>query len=666
MVKTKFKKAVSLMLAAVMSLTAFMGIGATTAFAAVGEKADVYLVDYPRSGDTNNNGEWGHGNLNYMNGWKGLSTKYTGLRAMGSYSGNIAYCIEPGTGQRTGDTLTEKDENFFNNISPNGTISGDDIRLLIGRILQYGYRGGISTSWKSQNESDANCIAHAYATQILIWETIVGERDASFNHVSTGGYNAVLECVSSAHPLRSKILSYYNSMVTSVQNHTKVPSFCTRSSGSANIKREFSPEQYQALADVIAYAKDEEKTEREFYVEGINCNVAIARDQFITVKEQYQKTDGIQAYHGYLSFKETDISPEMAQKIGMEFANEVWGKRFQVVVTTHLNTKHLHCHFVINSISFVDGKHLWGEEKAWFKFRKVADRICEKYGLYYDPNPNRSKQSEYLTMKEKAGMPTRYSVAKEAIDYAIDHSKTLKEFQFALKEMGYVYNLSPSRKYWTVIPKGYDKPIRLKNLGADYTNDRIVERIKENRDRWAEIEPFQRATYKPRQYRMQTRGQKLKKKGGLYGLYLYYCYRLGYLPKYKKQNNARLHYLLKDDLMKLDKITDEVRLLGRENISTDEQLFSYKTSLEEQMKNLIAGRTHLRKKIRTNIDDGQLQAAKDEIASINGELKKLRREVKLCEYIAERSKVMEENLEHIETEEQKQQRKEKSRYEQRW
>ena len=235
MVKTKFKKAVSLVLATVMSLTAFMGIGATTAFAAVGEKADVYLVDYPRSGDTNNNGEWGHGNLNYMNGWKGLSTKYTGLRAMGSYSGNIAYCIEPGTGQRTGDTLTEKDENFFNNISPNGTISGDDIRLLIGRILQYGYRGGISTSWKSQNESDANCIAHAYATQILIWETIVGERDASFNHVSTGGYNAVLECVSSAHPLRSKILSYYNSMVTSVQNHTKVPSFCTRSSGSAKV-----------------------------------------------------------------------------------------------------------------------------------------------------------------------------------------------------------------------------------------------------------------------------------------------------------------------------------------------------------------------------------------------------------------------------------------------
>ncbi len=434
---------------------------------------------------------------------------------------------------------------------------------------------------------------------------------------------------------------------------------------SAKIQREYTPEQYQALADVLAYAKDEEKTEQEFYVEGINCNVAIARDQFVTVKEQYGKTDGIQAYHGYLSFKEMDISPEMAQKIGMEFANEVWGKRFQVVVTTHLNTKHLHCHFVINSISFVDGKHLWGEEKAWFKFRKVADRICEKYGLYYDPNPNRSKQSEYLTMKEKAGMPTRYSVVKEVIDYAIAHSKTKKEFEYALKEMGYFYNLSPSRKYWTVTPKGYNKPIRLKNLGEDYTNARIEERLRANRD-LIDIQPFQRQTYRPRQYRLPTRKDKIKKVGGIYGLYLHYCYRLGYLPKYKKQNNARLHYLLKEDLTKLDQITDEVRLLGKHHIVTAEQLFSYKASVEEKIETLTADRTHLRKKIRTKIDDVELSKAKDEISSITEELRTLRKEVRLCDGIAERSKVMEKTLEQIQTEEQKIQRKENRNYESRW
>lgn len=432
---------------------------------------------------------------------------------------------------------------------------------------------------------------------------------------------------------------------------------------SAKIQRQYTPEQYQALADVLAYAKDEEKTEQEFYVEGINCNVAIARDQFVTVKEQYGKTEGIQAYHGYLSFKETDISPEMAQKIGMEFANEVWGKRFQVVVTTHLNTTHLHCHFVINSISFVDGKHLWGEEKAWFKFRKVADRICDKYGLYYNPTPNLSKQSEYLTMKEKAGMPTRYSIVKEAIDYAIAHSRSKAEFEYALRDMGYSYNLSPSRKYWTVIPKGYDKPIRLKNLGEDYTNARIEERIRANRDS-IDIQPFQRQTYRPRQYRLPTRKDKIKKVGGLYGLYLHYCYRLGYLPKYKKQNNARLHYLLKEDLMKLDQITDEVRLLGKHHIDTAEQLFSYKTSVEEKIKTLTDDRTHLRKKIRTKIDDVELSKVKTEISSITEELRTLRKEVRLCEGIAERSKVIESNLEVIRADEEKIRRKESRNYEQ--
>ena len=199
----------------------------------------------------------------------------------------------------------------------------------------------------------------------------------------------------------------------------------------------YTEEQYQALRDVLSYAKDEEKTECEFFVEGINCNPATARDQFVSVKKAYGKDDGIQAYHGYLSFKEQDISPELAQKIGMEFANEVWGKRFQVVVTTHLNTKHLHCHYVINSVSFVDGKRLWGDEKAWFKFRLVADRLCEKYGLYYNPNPNRSKQSSYYYKQEQAGMPSRYSITRDAIDEAIAHSTNLKTFDYILTQMGY-------------------------------------------------------------------------------------------------------------------------------------------------------------------------------------------------------------------------------------
>lgn len=425
----------------------------------------------------------------------------------------------------------------------------------------------------------------------------------------------------------------------------------------------YTEQQYQSLRDVLAYAKDEEKTEQEFFVEGINCNPQIARDEFVSVKQAFGKEDGIQAYHGYLSFKEQDITPEAAQQIGMEFAREVWGNRFQVVVTTHLNTKHLHCHFVINSVSFVDGKHLWGEEKAWFKFRLIADRICEKYGLYYNPNPNRSTQSSYYYNQEKAGMPTRYQMAREAIDKAIAHSTNLAALKYALKEMGCELELSESRKYWTIVLKGYKKPIRLKNLGEEYTNDAIKRRLMENQR--VKIEPFHSEMYRPRQYRLPTRGDKLRKKGGLYGLYLYYCYRLGYLPKYKKQNTARLHYLLKEDLLKLDKISMEARLLGRENISTAGELFSYKGSVLKQIETLTDERTHLRKQLRRNMSDDELSKVKGQVAEITDKLRTLRKEVTLCDGIAERSKVIEQNLEQVHLDENKNRRKENSRYEQR-
>ena len=233
MAKLKIKRAVSFVMATVLSLTAFMGVGANTAFAAAGEKTNVYMVDFPRDGDANYDGVWGHNNLTLKNGWHTGSATHTNLKAIGSFSGNVGYCIEPGVHLSMGQSMTQYDENYFNNIQANGVISGDEIRQYIGRILQYGYRGTVSTSWRTQNEAAANSIAHAYATQLLIWETIVGERDANFNHKAASGCSNVKDVVNAAHPLRSKIFSYYDSMVASIQRHTVVPSFCNSSAGSA-------------------------------------------------------------------------------------------------------------------------------------------------------------------------------------------------------------------------------------------------------------------------------------------------------------------------------------------------------------------------------------------------------------------------------------------------
>ena len=282
----------------------------------------------------------------------------------------------------------------------------------------------------------------------------------------------------------------------------------------------YNEQEYQALADVLTYAKDEEKTEKQFFVEGINCNPSTARDQFITTKEYFGKTDGVQAYHGYMSFKEQDITPELAQQVGMEFAKRMWGNRFQVVVTCHLNTHHLHCHFVINSVSFVDGKRLVDNEKRWYYFRHVADEVCKEYGLYFNPKPKFERPTNYYYDKlEKAGMPHRYTVIREVIDHALEHSKNMLDFQDALKDMGYGYNFNPRIKYWTVKPPDYTKSIRLYRLGNDYTNEAITQRLAENRNRVG-MHRYTRLTVASRQYRLPTRGDKIRKIGGLYGISL--------------------------------------------------------------------------------------------------------------------------------------------------
>ena len=245
MIKSKFKRVTSLFLATLMCVTTFAGIGSTTAYAASGEKADVYMVDFPRDGDANYDGVWGHSNLTLKNGWHTGRSNFTNLKAIGSYSGNVAYCIEPGISLKVGQTMNKYDENYFNNLAANGVISGDEIRLFVGRILQYGYRGTISTSWRSQNEAAANSIAQAYATQLLIWETVIGERDTNFNHVAASGCSNVKDVINAKHPLRNKIFSYYNSMVQSVQNHATIPSFCNKSSGLAKtIELEWNGSKY--------------------------------------------------------------------------------------------------------------------------------------------------------------------------------------------------------------------------------------------------------------------------------------------------------------------------------------------------------------------------------------------------------------------------------------
>lgn len=229
----KIKRILSLLLAVLTCVTAVLSIS-FIAFAA--SKQEVFLIDLPRGDETNKSG-WGHAAKNYLNGWFTNESDGTTVKAIGDYEGPSCYCIEPGIALYFGDKLSKEAEDFWDKYPTkyNKTIEPHTIKKFIGRILQYGWTGNNSVNWISTNTKRADECAQYIATQLLIWETIVGERDENFGKVdaSKQGKDNVKEVIKSNHPLREKIFAHYKNIAEKVKNHTIIPSFTARSTAKA-------------------------------------------------------------------------------------------------------------------------------------------------------------------------------------------------------------------------------------------------------------------------------------------------------------------------------------------------------------------------------------------------------------------------------------------------
>ena len=225
-------------------------------------------------------------------------------------------------------------------------------------------------------------------------------------------------------------------------------------------QREFSEPERQALQDVIAYAANEGKTQQFYYTSGINCSVECARDQFDTTKIRYGKTGGNVAYHAYQSFKPGEVTPDEAHAIGVQLAEELWGDRFQAVVATHLDRDHIHNHIIINSVSFVDGLKFHECRDNTRLLRDTSDRICLEHGLSVIEHPKGRRVSSYVYKMEHAGMPTRYNVARQAIDESVALSLNIEEFKSELRKRGYSYTITVVSLCIPLVMKYRKQPVK--------------------------------------------------------------------------------------------------------------------------------------------------------------------------------------------------------------
>lgn len=235
---SKGKRIISFLMSIVMSLGVFSGM-TSTVFADT-KQMTAYILDVPRSGDNSTNpSDWGHPAFDFMGNWSTPEKKSRySMYFQDSFEGKAMYCIEPGVGVHTGDQYDGFDETFWNNYPSglNPTIAPTIIKAYIGRIMQYGWQGNGETSWDMSNPTHTKEVAHYIATQLLIWETVVGERDSQFNKVDAHaqGKANIKDTIKDSHPLRDLIFQYYTDIEKKVQQHTMLPSFFTRSSGSAD------------------------------------------------------------------------------------------------------------------------------------------------------------------------------------------------------------------------------------------------------------------------------------------------------------------------------------------------------------------------------------------------------------------------------------------------
>ncbi len=405
----------------------------------------------------------------------------------------------------------------------------------------------------------------------------------------------------------------------------------------------YTDTELQALTDVIDYAEDGAKTHNKVYVSGINLSPNIARDQMVMTKLQFGKTDKILAYHGYQSFLPGEVTPDMAHEIGIKLAERLWGDRFQVLVTTHLDHEHIHNHFCLNSVSFVDGKKFRGGSKAYWVMRAESDKICTEYGLSVIENPGKGKN--YAEWKaEQEGRPTIRGQIRDELDEIIKCSYTYEQFWRILKQRG--YEVKRDVKYIALKPAYSQRYIRLKSLGENYSEESIQRRIAMARNG---IRTLDKPTP---DYNAWLNKYEPTKLHGFKALYFHYLYLFGKIRK--KETPQRISFYMREELIKFDRYQKQFHFLIDNDIETVEQLQTFKENVENKISELTLKRSRLYSKPDTKL----------EIEEINNELRELRRDVRTCNNIFEDAERIREHTNYVSRLEQeaKGQNKSKNRY----
>lgn len=382
----------------------------------------------------------------------------------------------------------------------------------------------------------------------------------------------------------------------------------------------------KSLQEAVDYALNRDKTESVCFETGLSCLCETAFADMRANNLRWHKTGGVQGYHLVQSFAEGEVTPELAHQIGVELADQLLSGRYQAVVTTHLNTRHIHNHIVWCAVALDNGRKYHSNARSYYtEVRAKSDALCRQYGLSVieTPGSERGKRQYAKWQAETNGQPTWRTAIRMDIDEAVSMALTWRLFLTILEQKG--YEIRMGRKYPTLRPPSKERFVRFKTLGKSYTPEAIRQRIL-----------YPKRPFTPPavwQGRLHGTYRKARKLTGLRALYYRYLYELGALPR-KPQ---RPSYAVRQDIRSLDKRIRQMEFLLHHGIDTFDQLDTYRQTQEKAVAELLVERRQLH---RADPSD----AVKTRLAQITQALKPLRRDIRLCRQIAVQSVQMQERL----------------------
>ena len=394
------------------------------------------------------------------------------------------------------------------------------------------------------------------------------------------------------------------------------------------------------LYNAIRYAENDDKTDQQIYVDTINCSKRNAYTEMAAVQKRFGSRGETIAWHGFQSFAAGEVTPDEAFEIGKETARRMWGDKYQVVVTVHLNTDNLHCHFIVNPISFIDGSRFQNKIYNHRRLREISDEVCRERGKSVLENSSfYGGKSRGAYWAERQGHPTHKEQIKKDVAYCIEYADSPERFEALLKGMGYSFD----QKRMSVRAPGWQRSVRLSSIG--YTRERlnqILERNQNTPDFYFIIQEHR--PYKPTKYPLlrimnqldfsisHTHDTATKMVDAIL-LIIIMTFDLLHEMKNAMLLSADMRHLERD----LEQYVFDHRFMQKNDLHTLDQLNRYISDTQKQISELEHERSLLRNKIRREKSPEVKAENREQRQKITEHITPLRKDLKRAKRIMEES-----------------------------